>query len=166
MKRGRPLITALVLLGVACGGAQFDGRVYRDDTLAFRVGPAPESWRAVSATHALIAFRDDPGRATIAVGGRCGKDGDDVPLAALTHHLFLHFTERDVLSQETLPLDGREALRTEMRAMLDGVPKHFVVVVLKKDGCVYDFMHIADRDAPEAGRLDFERFVRGFSTLS
>ena len=95
--------------------------------------------------HALLAFRDDAQSATIGVNGRCGKDGDDVPLQALTHHLFLHFTDREVISQKTLTLDGRDAMRTEMLAELDGVPKRFTIYVLKKDGCVYDMLHIADR---------------------
>lgn len=146
-----------------CATQPFDGRVYRDGDLAFRVGPIPNDWRAIAAENTLLAFRDDGDQSTIAVSGRCGKDGDDVPLEALTHHLFLHFTDRRVQSQETLPLDGRDALRTRMLAELDGVPKHFTVFVLKKDGCVYDFMRIG---ASAEDSEDFERFVQGFATLS
>jgi hypothetical protein len=39
------------------------------------------------------------------------------------------------------------------------------VVVLKKDGCVYDFVHIAPPGASEATRERFMAFVRGFSTV-
>lgn len=155
-------IALSLLCAVACGGPHFDGRVYRDGELSFRVGPIPAAWRHLDASHALIAFRDDASSATVAVSGRCGKDGDDVPLQALTHHLFLHFTEREVVEQRTVALDGRDALRTEMRTRLDGVPKHFTVYVLKKDGCVYDFLHITSRGA--AGQADFDRFVAGFTT--
>ena len=112
----------------------------------------PESWRRIEATGALLAFRDDARRATVAVNGRCGLDGDDVPLEALTHHLFLQFTERELVSQNRVDLDGREALRTEIVAKLDGVKKHYVVYVLKKDGCVYDFVYVSPgADAGEAG---------------
>jgi hypothetical protein len=114
--------------------------------------------------HALLAFRDDPTQSTIAVNGRCGKDGDDVPLESLTHHLFLHFTDREVEQQQRLTLDGRDALRTDIRAELDGVPKRFLVYVLKKDGCVYDFLYISDV-AVASGSQDFERFVQGFATM-
>ena len=62
-----------------------------------------------------------------------------------------------------MPLDGREALETQMVAKLDGVEKHFHVVVLKKDGCVYDFLQIAgERQDPDA----FRHFVSGFSSAS
>jgi len=148
---------------VGCGGPHFDGHTYKDDSLAFRVGPIPQDWRQLSASHALLAFRDDSTSATIGVNGRCGKDGDDVPLESLTHHLFLHFTDRQVESQELLKLDGRDALRTQMLAELDGVPKRFTIYVLKKDGCVYDLLHIAD--ASGGGQTQFDSFVAGFRTL-
>jgi hypothetical protein len=162
----KPLVLFAALLVGGCGGSKFDGRSYRGDGLAFRVGPVPESWRRIEVSEAEIAFRDDAHGATVAVNGRCGKDGDDVPLQALTHHLFLHFTDRQILQQQVVPLDGREALRSELVAELDGVPKRYTVYVLKKDGCVYDFIHIAALSAPETVRQDFERFVQGFSTLS
>lgn len=112
----------------------------------------------------LVAYRDDDSAATIAVNGRCGKDADDVPLEALTQHLFLEFTDRKLLDQQHLTLDARAALRTEMVADLDGVPKHYVVYVLKKNGCVYDFMHIASLNSSDEQRAAFDRFVRGFHT--
>ena len=87
------LAGVLWLLVSGCGSTQFDGRTYHGEGLAFRVGPIPSRWRSIEAETARVAFRDDVANATIAVGGRCGKDGDDVPLEALTHHLFLHFTD-------------------------------------------------------------------------
>jgi hypothetical protein len=154
----------LCVLGLGCASNAYDGRVYRSDELAFRIGPVPESWRPIEASDALLAFRDDAGRATIAVNARCGLDGDDVPLEALTKHLFLQFTERRVEDQDLVRMDGREALRTQIVAALDGVSKRYTVYVLKKDGCVYDFLHIAD-DAGDTREPSFERFVRSFSTV-
>jgi hypothetical protein len=154
---------ALVLF-VACSGPSFDGQVFRSGDLAFRVGPVPQSWHRIEATGALLAYRDDDAPATVALNGRCGLDGDDVPLEALTHHLFLQFTDRELVSQNRIDLDGREALRTEIIAELDGVKKHYVVYVLKKDGCVYDFVYVSP--GSDGGKAAFERFVRGFGTLS
>jgi hypothetical protein len=156
---------AFASLAIGCAHPGFDGTTYRDGEIAFRVGPVPPSWHRIEVSEARLAFRDDQAHSLIAVGGRCHRDGDDVPLEALTHHLFLHFTDRHVVRQELLSLDGREALRTEISAELDGVPRSFVVFVLKKDGCVYDFMLITPPDALEQSQQDFERFVTGFSTL-
>lgn len=160
------LVVVTLFASVACGGATFNGHLFRGRGMAFRVGPVPAHWRRIHVSQALLAYRDDPDRTTIAVNGRCHKDGDDVPLAALTHHLFLLFTDRQVLSQRVLPMDGRDAMRTEIIAKLDGVPKHFVVYVLKKDGCVYDFLSISEMHAPGRAQDGFEAFVRGFATLS
>jgi hypothetical protein len=153
---------ALSLLG--CASQHYNGGVYDDGTLRFRTGPVPASWHAIEADGTLIAFRDDQAAATVAVNGRCGIDGDDVPLASLTQHLFLQFTEREQKSQQELMLDGRAALRTELVGKLDGVPKQFLVYVLKKDGCVYDFWRISDPGTDDTA--GFENFVKGFSTES
>jgi len=147
-----------------CASSGFDGRVYHDEDMRFRVGPIPSAWRAIEVDDARLAFRDDAANATVALNGRCKVDGDDVPLASLTQHLFLEFTERTQLSQKAVNLDGREALRTEVSASLDGVKKQYLVYVLKKDSCVYDFMYIAGDSAPQ-GRAEFERFVQGFATV-
>lgn len=166
----RPKLSALGLVAwaltlfPACGGPTFDGRVYRGKEVAFRVGPVPERWRSIDADGTLLAFSAGSEGQTVAVNGRCGVDGDDVPLTALTHHLFLNFTQRQVLEQTTVELDRREALRTELSANLDGVAKHFVIYVLKKDGCVYDFLWIGPRAEGADAIEGYERFVRGFST--
>jgi hypothetical protein len=124
----------------------------------------PATWHPIEADGTLLAFRDDQAAATVAVNGRCGMDGDDVPLPSLTQHLFLQFTERELKSQQELNLDGRAALRTELVGKLDGVPKQFLVYVLKKDGCVYDFWRISEPGAGDAAA--FEQFVKGFATES
>jgi len=38
-------------------------------------------------------------------------------------------------------------------------------VVLKKNGCVYDFLHISDGGG-SGNQESFGRFIRGFATLS
>jgi hypothetical protein len=155
---------ACALLVVGCASSGFDGHVYHDEDMRFRVGPIPSAWRPIEVEGARLAFRDDSGNSTVAVNARCKVDGDDVPLASLTQHLFLEFTERTQTSQSTVSLDGREALRTEVTAALDGVKKQYLVYVLKKDSCVYDFMYIAAVPDPRAS-AEFERFVQGFATV-
>jgi hypothetical protein len=160
--RARATLLAAVF-AVSCSTSHFDGRLFRRGDVAFRLESVPSSWRSIEINDTALAFRDDENAATVAINGRCGRDAEDVPLRSLTQHLFLQFTEQRLEQQELVPLDGREALRTEMTAKLDGVEKHFHVVVLKKDGCVYDFLQIADQRAdPDV----FLGFVKGFSTVS
>jgi hypothetical protein len=167
------LVVALGSVGVltlpACGGgAQFNGTEYRDDDVAFRLGPLPAGVRAVGTSESLLAFQNDEAGTTMAVSARCGVDSDDVPLRALVVHLFLQLTDREILSEEEFVLDGRAALTTEMKAHLDGVQRHFVVTVLKKDGCVYDFIHVdggGETLRLLESRAEFRRMVRGFRTI-
>ena len=151
-------------LAMACAHSTWDGRTYASDSVRFHLGPVALDWHRIEAENSLLAFRDSTRDLVISVNGRCGRDSDDVPLSALTQHLFLYFTERRIVRQDADLLDGREALRTEMFAKLDGVVRRFIVYVLKKDGCVYDFILIAAPSANPASIADFDRFVLGFST--
>ncbi len=161
----RSVVLVLLSMLAACGGSSLKGNVYRGNGVAFRLGEAPPTWQRIEATHTQLAFRDDGAEATILVNGRCGKDGDDVPLQALTQHLFIGLTERETIEQKVIPLDGREAMHTVMRAKLDGVPKMYDAYVLKKDGCVYDLVGIWAVEKFEAQRAAFDTFAMGFQTL-
>ncbi len=155
---------ALFCLLTACAHRPWDGRTYANDGVRFQTGPLPPGWRSIEPANALLAFRDPARDLVVSVNGRCGKESDDVPLTALTQHLFMFFTERQIHRQSTVSLDGREALRTELSAKLDGVPRRFVVYVLKKNGCVYDFVLIATPSVTPGSIQEFDHFVSGFST--
>jgi hypothetical protein len=171
----RPSLAALLLtlvvgsiasLGSAGCAGGLQGDLYQGQGFAFRIAPPPEGWQRIEVSHAALAYRDQADGGTIVINARCGVDGEDVPLEALTQHLFMRFTEREILEQQTLPFDHREAMRTIVRAKLDGVPMKFDVWVLKKDGCVYDLGYMAAPSRFERGAAEFERFARGFTTVS
>ncbi len=164
-----PLVLLLTLTPAGCGGPALSDGVYREEGTRFRIGTLPPDFARLGVDGVDLAYRDDRAQATIAINARCGKDADDVPLTALTHHLFLHFTDISMLDQREFTMDGRAALRTEAIAKLDGVAQHFVVVVLKKNGCVYDFMLItppgsAGSESSEQSVRVFDRFVADFRT--
>jgi hypothetical protein len=162
------MLCVLCALCAACGSAQsgLEGAVYRSDRVAFKVGEVPASWTVIRVDAANVAYRDEPNRASVLANGRCGRKDDDTPLSALTAHLVMGTTAREIASQETIPFDGREAMHTRMQAKLDGVPMAYDLYVLKKDGCVYDLVYVGDPRAFESGVPAFERFVSGFHTLS
>ncbi len=153
-RSGRPALTR-----TAEGGSYADGRI------SFTVPPVPASWREIAVAHATLGFRDDDGRASILINARCRPLDHDTPLVALTNHLLIGTTEREVSVQEVEPFDGREALHTEVLAKLDGVLLSFDLFVLKKDGCVYDFARVTPaRTVADPGAASFRAFVRGFHT--
>ncbi|MEO6419937.1 MAG: hypothetical protein ABIP39_11045 [Polyangiaceae bacterium] len=151
---------------VGCGGTQerFDGAAFRDGKISFRVNTVPSSWERIDVTDASLAFRDASHDGSVLVNGRCGERSiDDTPLSALTGHLVMGTTEREFEVETVVPLDSREALHTKMKAKLDGVQMAYDIFVLKKDGCVYDFVYVAPPDRT-GGSTEFERFVMGFRT--
>lgn len=162
MKRLYPLLLALTL--AACGKEAWDGRVYHAGRASFRTGPIASTWQRAQVEGAMLAFHDGETGGAVNVYGRCGQDGDDVPLAALTNHLLIGFTERDVKEQKVVPMDGREAMHTIVTAKLDGVPVSLSIYVLKKDGCVYDLVWVSPPDRFESGLERFDAFAAGFAT--
>jgi len=98
------------------------------------------------------------------VDSNCGSRFD-IPLKALRNHLMIGFTEREIIDEELVPMDGREALRTRFTAKLDGVPRDMILQILKKDGCVYDFGMITPIGSSFDEALpDFDRMITGFAT--
>ncbi len=159
------LILAFALGVGGCTGATFSGSVYHGSGYAFRVPQPPASWKRIELEGQALSFVDETNGALIAASGRCKVDGEDVPLRSLVQHLFLQFTDREVVSEEVVPFDGREALHTIVVAKLDGVPKQFDVWVLKKDGCVYDLYCITDPADFNDAVVPFREFVQGFATV-
>lgn len=157
-------LTLLAMSGMGCAST-FDGNVYRGEGFAFRVTPAPPAWRPMKATGAALAFEEPTTGGQVLVNARCDHDGEDVPLKSLTQHLFIRFTDRVTHSEDVVPFDGREALRTDISAKLDGVNRRFVVWVMKKDRCVYDLLYFAPPEKFEKGAHEFESWAKSFRTL-
>jgi len=150
----------------ACGGANatFEGGVFKGPNATFRVGDVPGEWHRVDVNDVALAFRDAHG-SSILVSGRCDLRVDDVPLVALTNQLVMGTTERDLVKEETIPFDRREARHTVMKAKLDGVPLVWDVYVMKKNGCVYDMVYVAPPDRFEEGSGAFEKFAQDFRAV-
>jgi hypothetical protein len=150
---------------VACGHARtFDDGVFRKGAVAVRVGPVPAGWRPLRVDGADLAFRDDERSGSVLFDVRCGRD-DDAPLSVLTDHLIMGTTEREFDAQDTVPFDRREALHTLLRAKLDGVPMHYDIYVMKRDGCVYDLVYVAPPARFAEGAADVEHFATGLESV-
>lgn len=161
-----PLGCALTVLG-ACGGAgHLEGTVYRGPEVSYELGDIGPGWKRVSVERATdAAWARESLAAVVQINASCNPELD-IPLRVLTNHLLMGFTEREVRSQQAVPMAAREALRTHVVAKLDGVPRELMLHVLKKDGCVYDFALVAPPDErfSEALRA-YEAVLAGFRTL-
>ena len=127
----------MALWASACAHASYQGGVYRDAEASYHMGDLGPEWRRVD-VDADLAFEASSLDAIMQVNATCDPSLD-IPLSSLTNHLLIGFTEREGRTEETLPFAEREALFTDVEAKLDGVRRRLRLVVLKKDGCVYDF---------------------------
>lgn len=162
MRRSICFAAFLSAVGCASGGS-YQGGVYQDDETEFRLADPGSGWETLEVEDAndLAWGRDG---AVIQVNSSCDPSLD-IPLSALTNHLMIGFTERDLVSQELVPLAGREALRTHVRAKLDGVPREMILVVLKKNECVYDFAAVTPPGASfERASSDLDAMLASFET--
>lgn len=159
--QGAALAAALGCSGAS--GVSVQGSTVSASELSYTFGPVAPSWRRISIENNDVAWADDATRGTVHVDHTCERS-QDTPLPALVAHLLLGFTEREMVTEETVPFDGREARHVVVRARLDGVPRLIELYVMKKDGCVIDLGYTAPPERFEAGRGAFDGFVRGFHT--
>src|SRR5581483_12506640 len=129
----------------------------------YRVGELGAGWQEVHKEGAAVGFFNEKLGAVVQANATCRDDAEAAPLAALTRQLLIGYTEREQKDQQTIPLAGREALRTRVDAKLDGVPVALDLIVLRRNGCIYDLTYVAPPDRFEEGRPEFQRFVAGFA---
>jgi hypothetical protein len=162
---GTWLFLSLTAVGCATTGTLQNG-VFHGERTSYRIGPVSSDWTAVTVDRQNdLAWHNEAKGAVMQVDSKCASDLD-IPLKALRNHLMIGYTDRKVIQEEVVPMDGREALRTHFTAALDGVPREMLLQILKKDGCVYDFSMITP-DATTFGEAlpDFDRLIAGFGTM-
>ena len=157
------LLATALSCAAGCGGPTFQNGVFENDYTRYRVGRLGQGWQRMEVSGNDLAFQhDDLG--TISVNSTC-TDYEDVPVAALVNHLLFDTTDRRFVTEEEVTLAGRGAHHALVHAELDGVPIEIELYVLKKDGCVFDLLHIRSLQAPQAARSDFAAFVQRFEVL-
>lgn len=152
------LAFALVTSLCACGPAHMKEGVYEDAQVQYRVSSPDDGWRQVKVETANAAWLHDELGASLLVNSHC-EGVQDAPLEALANHLLIGWTEREILSERKLELSRREALEREVSAKLDGVPRRVMLLVLKKDGCVYDVVLSSSPAAFARAKKAYEHVV-------
>lgn len=169
MPSGRRILRVLLLpcmaVALAACGASFNAssRIVRTAHLAFRVGALPSTWSRVAMAGDRVVFHHADG-GTIAASGSC-NGGQDAPLDVLANHLVFGVEPRHVVASEAHHLDDRGALLQRVEGKLDGVPVAIQLVVLKKDGCVFDMTLVGARDAVARREADFRAFFADFHVV-
>ena len=139
-----------------------DGRVLTKKGY-YGVGPLPSPWQRIKLGKALVAFRNNPLQSTISTDSFCDQAYNDSSLKALTQHLFAGLQGIKTIDEDSFMLGDRGALRTLIRAKLDGLPVMVDIVVVKKNWCLFDFFLVSAPEKYREAAEDFESFYQGFS---
>lgn len=121
-------------------------------------------WRQIAAPGGDLAWEHSDTHSVIAANATC-RGHRDPPAEILLNDLLIGTTDRQVLLDETVQLDGRDALHQVVAARLDGVTVVYDLYVLKKNGCVYDLALMARPRSYDAVADAFVDFVTAFRAL-
>lgn len=160
-------LTSVLACGGWDGGALYKERVRlrkRKDPYdtTYRIGVPGDGWRPHKQRGSQVAWERDEGAGLMAARAQCHEHGDR-SLDHFLDDLRLDFGAWREAPRQRSMFVGREALRTTLTASLDGVPVQMEVVVLKKNGCLFDFWYMAPQRVFSSHLTDFERFLGGFA---
>jgi hypothetical protein len=155
------IVVGLVVGLTGCRGGLAGGLYRRDDGVMYRVIEPTGDWRRVDFADNDLAWLASKTGHLISMNATC-TGHEDPPLDVLTNHLVIGFTDRAWESKTPLQLDGREALKSKLKAKLDGVPRSLEFVVLKKNGCVHDFTYVSPVGREGDYQATFDALVAGF----
>lgn len=100
---------------------------------------------------------------SILIDSQCSSRDQDVPLVGLTAQLLIGMTDQVLLEQKTIPYQNREALLSTFLVKIDGVSQKMHILVLKKEGCVYDIVLTTSSDVFDQRLRDFEKIQTQFT---
>lgn len=139
-----------------------DGRVYLNKGDYYRVGILPEEWVRMSTRAKTISFYSDRALSSISTDAFCGRSVSNRKLSALAGDATSALEDRNVTEEKEFMLDGRGALRRTITGKQDGISLVVDLVVIKKDGCVFDIYSVSPPDKALQVKSDFETFFGGF----
>lgn len=120
----------------------------------------PQGWREQDRAEGDRAFRL-PSGSLVAMNSSCTRNSR-APLEVLTKHLLIGSRNVEIEAREKLKIAGSEGLYSKVRATVEGTPFHLQLVVLPKNGCVFDFSLMSPKPIVEREAEDFLAFAKSF----
>lgn len=137
-------------------------KVYLAKYQYYEVGLLPEGWERMPTRARAISFYNPAARSSISTDAICSRQVQDRPLASLASDIATALEKRTISDERPFMLDGRGALRQRVTGRMDGVPMAVDMVVVRKDGCVFDFYAVTPADADDSVTGAFESFFSAF----
>ena len=152
----------LALLITACGPKQ--SKEARKSHLQYVVSAPAGGWVKVKPGGADKAWFQRDLSATIYFDSNCKERFEDGTLSDLLTHLTFGMAQNEPVREESMTLDGRDALLRVYDGKLGRCPGAVGAVVTKKNMCLFDGLYIAPPSTFEDGWGSFVEVVSGFRT--
>ncbi|MEM7589613.1 MAG: hypothetical protein AAF320_05610 [Myxococcota bacterium] len=155
------LLTAITLFPSCTRG--FKKGTYHTKHTHYRIVPPPKPWKSIRARTANLAWLHKDG-SLLMTNSQCKPS--DAPLQALANHLLIGMSDIQVVHKNSLQLSDRQALQLHINAKLDGVVRSLLILVLKKDGCVYDVVLVTAPQHVAKHQKTYEEIVASFDAAN
>lgn len=147
-----------------CAPGRIADGLFTNEAAGYRVPLPSPGWTVAALPEADLVVRWPDGPAAIAIATRCGTPAEG-PLPSLERHLFFGLRDQAVAAKAERSVDGVPALQTTLTATLEGEPVEVSAVVLRRAGCVFDLMYVAEPRVFPRHFPAFERLVAGWRFL-
>lgn len=97
------------------------------------------------------------------IDSHCKSKDQDIPLNALTAQLLIGMTNQTLIAQKPVSFQDREALVSTFLLKVDGALQKMHILVLKKEGCVFDVVLSTPESTFEKRLPDFEKIQQLFT---
>lgn len=139
-----------------------DGRVYLKNHDFYRVGMLPDGWQRMDTRVRTISFYNADAGSSISTDAFCGRTIEGQKIESLGSEILSALDRRSYVSERDIELGERGGQRKLVSGSLDGVGVMVDLVIVRKDGCVFDFYAVMPRDVDPATEAAFEGFFGGF----
>ena len=120
-------------------------KVYIQGGGFYKVGKLPQGWERMHASSKAISFYNKSYDSSITTDVFCGREFSDRPLEVLAGEFASALANKKVIFTDNIMLSERGALRLSVSGKMDGVDVGMDIVVVKRNGCNFDFVAVTDR---------------------
>lgn len=101
-----------------------------------------KNWVQVDSDQSDFAYKNIKSNSFLIINSNCKKYIAN-SLKGLTATMLSNITDLTIEKQTTHILKKREALSTYASGKVDGIKTHLVIITIKKNRCIYDFILIS-----------------------
>jgi hypothetical protein len=159
-----PLLVAMGLLAMGTTTCSKPHRQAKRAEGRYTLDPPTQGWARIRPGGADFGWFHSDTSASIYWDSNCLARFEDGELGDLLTHLTFGIASGQPIREESLTLNGRDALLRVHEGAIDGVPVRVGAVVTKKDECIYDGLYIAPPRNFESQWNTFVEVMNGFKT--